>query len=182
MRSDGLRRQHAHRKSSGPLPSVGRAGEGGRRRELIQVSRVYGTMYRNEEQRDFARRLRSFGTSAERELWRHLRAQRLDGFKFRRQAAIGAYVVDFVCFLHRLAVELDGPQHLEPAHVEADEARTNYLNGEGFKVLRFRNHEVDDDVRLVVDTIRRELEVASNAPQTPSPALPTRGRGPEELV
>ncbi|MGD9723123.1 MAG: endonuclease domain-containing protein [Pirellulales bacterium] len=67
-------------------------------------------MYHDREQRDFARGLRNEPTEAERRLWHFLRASRL-GVKFRRQAAIGAYVVDFACFSHKLIVELDGPQH-----------------------------------------------------------------------
>ena len=76
-------------------------------------------MYRDQEQRDFARQLRNSPTAPEKQLWYFLRAERL-GVKFRRQAAIGAYIVDFVCFSHRLIVELDGPQHLEAAALEYD--------------------------------------------------------------
>ena len=73
---------------------------------------------RNREQRDFARQLLNDAFRAERRLWHFLRAGKL-GVKFRRQAAIGAYIDDFVCFSHRLIVELDGPQHVEekgPVH------------------------------------------------------------------
>jgi hypothetical protein len=69
-------------------------------------------MYRNQEQRDFARELRNNATPAETRSWRYLQAGKL-GVKFRRQAAIGAYIVDFVCLSHRLIVELDGPQHFD---------------------------------------------------------------------
>src|SRR4051812_17578325 len=72
-------------------------------------------MYRNKAQRDFARTLRNNPTGAEKHLWRFLRAQQLHGHKFRRQASIGPYTVDFICFAKQLIVELDGPQHLEPA-------------------------------------------------------------------
>jgi very-short-patch-repair endonuclease len=61
-------------------------------------------MYRNQQQRDFARQLRNQATPAETRLWHFLRAGKL-GVKFRRQAAIGAYIVDFVCFSHRRFVE-----------------------------------------------------------------------------
>jgi very-short-patch-repair endonuclease len=62
-------------------------------------------MYRDEEQRDFARQLRSECTEAEKNLWYFLRGNKL-GVKFRRQAAIGVYVVDFVCFSNKLIVSL----------------------------------------------------------------------------
>ena len=71
-------------------------------------------MYRNQDQRDFARQLRNDATPAEKRLWHFLRAGKL-GVKFRRQAAIGTYMVDFVCFWRRLIVELDGPQHARGA-------------------------------------------------------------------
>ena len=95
-------------------------------------------MYRNETQRTFARELRNGATPAEKRLWHFLRAESL-GVKFRRQAAIGAYIVDFVCLPHNLVVELDGPQHLEEKNKEHDAARTAWLTARGFRVLRFWN-------------------------------------------
>jgi len=83
-------------------------------------------MYRDEEQRDFARQLRNNSTTPEKQLWYFLRAGKL-GVKFRRQAAIGAYVVDFVCFSHKLIVELDGPQHVSEEGKSYDERRTTFL-------------------------------------------------------
>jgi very-short-patch-repair endonuclease len=137
-------------------------------------------MYRDRDQRDFARRLRNVPTGAEKELWRFLRAGQLDGHKFRRQAALGPYIVDFICFADRLIVELDGPQHLEQDAAEYDAQRTAWLLARGYRVIRFRNHEVDEDVRLVLDKIRRAIEVAIPTPlHPPSPALPSEGRGPE---
>jgi very-short-patch-repair endonuclease len=64
-------------------------------------------MYRDQSQRDFARELRNHATPAETRLWHFLKAEKL-GVKFRRQAAIGPYIVDFVCFSNRLIIELDG--------------------------------------------------------------------------
>jgi very-short-patch-repair endonuclease len=109
-----------------------------------------------------------------------LRAGQLDGDKFRGQLALGPYIVDFICFAERLVVELDGPQHLEQDAVEYDARRTAWLVERGYRVLRFRNHEVDEDVRLVVDKIRQAIEVAIPTPlHPPSPALPSEGREPE---
>src|SRR6185295_16118021 len=114
-------------------------------------------MYRDKAQRDFARTLRNNSTPAEKRLWHFLRAQKLGGHKFRRQAAIGSYIVDFVCFAAKLIVELDGPQHLEPAAVEYDKGRTNWLSSRGFHILRFRNQELDENIHAVVDTIAGAL-------------------------
>ena len=116
-------------------------------------------MYRDQEQRDFARALRNQPTDSEKRLWRLLRAQQLKGHKFRRQAAIGAYIVDFVCFSHRLIVELDGPQHVEAEAVEHDTRRTEWLASRGFRVLRFRNQELDENIQGVVEGIERALEI-----------------------
>ena len=65
------------------------------------------------ESRTFAKQLRRTMTDAEHRLWKHLRAHRLDGQKFRRQQPIGSYVVDFVHFGARVIVEADGSQHAE---------------------------------------------------------------------
>ena len=92
-------------------------------------------MYRDTNQRNFARDLRNQPTEAEKRLWWFLRAERLDGCKFRRQAAIGPYIVGFVCFSHNLIVELDRPQHLEPQAREHDTGRTDWLTSRGFRVL-----------------------------------------------
>jgi very-short-patch-repair endonuclease len=138
-------------------------------------------MYRDSEQREFARRLRNTVTPAERHLWRLLRANQLLGFRFRRQAAIGAYVVDFVCFSKKVVVELDGPQHLEEQALTHDTIRTQWLVSRGFRVLRFRNHELDDDAQSVIDVIRKALEVEVPTAAHPlSPTLSAEERGPEE--
>jgi very-short-patch-repair endonuclease len=111
-------------------------------------------MYRDANQRGFTREPRNSPTSAEARLWHFLKAGKL-GVKCRRQAAIGAYVVDFVSFSHKLIIELDGPQHLAPEALEYDDRRTNWLASEGFHIIRFRNQELDDNIHGVVGTIAR---------------------------
>ncbi len=130
-------------------------------------------MYRDQKQRDFARRLRKQATEAEKQLWWFLRAEKL-GVKFRRHAAIGAFIVDFVCFSHKLIVELDGPQHLSADAREYDAQRTAWLESRGFRVIRFRNQELDEEMPGVVERIRKMLE----APPQPSPET---GRGPDDI-
>jgi 5-methyltetrahydrofolate--homocysteine methyltransferase len=140
-------------------------------------------MYLDREQRDFARQLRNQPTGAEKRLWSYLRARQLDGHKFRRQAALDPYVVDFIFFEKRLVVELDRPQHAEATSAEHDERRTAWLAILGYRVMRFRNHGVDDDVRLVVEMIRQAIKVAAAAPlHPPSPTLPSEGREPDSLA
>ena len=84
-------------------------------------------MYRATNQRDFARAQRNKPTDAEKRLWHFLRAEKLRGRKSRRQAAIGPYIADFVCFTDKLIIELDGPQHLDPEAVQHDQQRTAWL-------------------------------------------------------
>jgi very-short-patch-repair endonuclease len=133
-------------------------------------------LYRDHNQREFARALRNAPTDPEKRLWHFLRAQKLRGHKFRRQAAIGAYVVDFVCFTHKLIVELDGPQHLDPEAVEHDNRRTAWLATRGFQVIRFRNQELDENIRAVVDKIERTLiDLKTHTPNPPPQPSPPRG-------
>jgi very-short-patch-repair endonuclease len=121
--------------------------------------------------RDFSRYLRRNMTDAERRLWRHLRHRQCAEARFRRQAPIGPYIVDFACFEHNLIVELDGGQHAERRE---DEARTAWLNSQGYRVMRFWNCEVFEDLEAILEAIGRALR--DDPPPQPSP---TRGEGVE---
>ena len=112
-----------------------------------------------------ARRLRQEATDVERILWFALR-HRLYGWKFRRQHPIGQRVVDFACPERKLAIELDGGQHALRA--EADARRSVELVQRGYRVIRFWNNEVLDNLDGVLETIRRALE-SDPPPLTPPP-------------
>jgi len=99
-----------------------------------------------------ARALRKNSTEAERYLWRRLRGRRLAGLKFRRQAILGPYVVDFACLDPELVIEVDGGQHAE--QIANDSQRTEYLKGLGYRVLRFWNHDVLGDPETMLASIR----------------------------
>jgi very-short-patch-repair endonuclease len=120
-----------------------------------------------------ARELRRNMTDVERFVWSRLRGRRFAGCKFRRQMPLGRYIVDFVCLDCRLIVELDGGQHAE--QVQYDVARTAWLNGQGFEVLRFWNHEVWEDWEVIEEVIWRRLQ-ADKTPSPPTP-LPQGERG-----
>ena len=94
--------------------------------------------------------MRRAPTEAEAALWRILRGRRLSTLKFRRQAPIRPYIVDFICFEHRLIVEADGSQHAESAR---DERRDAFLAEQGFTVLRFWNHDILGSRRMIEQTI-----------------------------
>jgi very-short-patch-repair endonuclease len=104
------------------------AGEGGSRR-LTEEGFA----------RQQSKRLRKEMTDVERILWSNLRARRFEKFKFRRQAPIGRYIVDFVCFEQRIIVELDGSQHSDS---DRDVIRDAWLKSQGFEVLRFWNIDI----------------------------------------
>ena len=98
-----------------------------------------------------ARQLRRPLTPAEVILWRELRGRRLGGFKFRRQQPIGPYIADFFCPAAKLVVELDGETHL--GREEKDAARQAYLESLGYRVLRFWNPDVYDELEAVREAI-----------------------------
>lgn len=106
-------------------------------------------------------------TDAEKLLWRHLRGGQFDGFKFRRQHPCGQYILDFVCLEARLVIEVDGGQHVrQQMH---DQLRTAWLEHKGFRMLRFWNHEVLNDLDSVKEAIWLALESSAEPPSQPSP-------------
>nr|AAK52342.1 unknown [Paraburkholderia sacchari] len=109
-------------------------------------------------------------TNAEQLLWRHLRAHRLCGEKFRRQHPIGPYIVDFMHFGARLIIEADGGQHNGSA---TDAVRDTWLRTRGFKVLRFWNDEILSNVDVVLEVILGDI--AERFPSPPAPLPPGRG-------
>jgi len=104
------------------------------------------------------RRLRRDQTTAEQQLWSHLRDRQLAGYKFRRQVPLGAFIVDLACYDSRLVIELDGGQHSDAAQDAKDRARTAWLQSRGFRVLRFWNHEVQEDIDGVLTRILEALK------------------------
>lgn len=100
-----------------------------------------------------ARRLRKTMTPAEKTLWFELRRVRVPGMHFRRQAVVGPFVVDFVCHTAMLAVELDGGAHNAPDVAVRDAERQQWIEGRGYRVLRFANAEVLCDPRRVARAI-----------------------------
>ena len=81
---------------------------------------------------------------------------REDGVRFRRQHAIGTYITDFCAPRKKLIIELDGSQHLEQD--EYDEVRTKYLESQGYKVIRFWNNDVMNNIEGVISSIVNKLE------------------------
>ncbi len=99
--------------------------------------------------------LRKEPTPAERKLWVYLRGDKLNGVSFRRQHAIGNYIPDFVSIKKKLIIELDGSQHLEQAEYDAE--RSKYFESLGYKVIRFWNNQVENDINGVIRAIEFAL-------------------------
>lgn len=103
-----------------------------------------------------AKKLRTNQTDAETKLWWSLRHRQLNNVKFRRQHVIEGYIVDFISLDKKLIIEIDGSQHNE--NVAYDAKRTVILKNKGFKVIRFWNNEVLDDLEAVLESILKALD------------------------
>ncbi len=102
-----------------------------------------------------ARALRRDHTDAEGLLWSRLRDKQIDGHKFRRQQPIGPYIADFACMTEKLLIELDGGGHAEQK--AKDRRREEYLRRSGYRVLRFWNTEVFENLSGVLERVREAL-------------------------
>ena len=140
-----------------PSPSMGEgAGDGGER-----LRHAPGAVKR-------ARRLRREMTLAEKLLWAELR--KLDAH-IRRQAPIGRYIADFACHETKLVIEVDSERHDLPESQFHDAVRTQWLMSQGYRVLRFRNGDIFEDLGTVVAGI-----TAACSPSSPTPS-PIKGEG-----
>jgi very-short-patch-repair endonuclease len=120
-------------------------------------------------------------TDAERRLWYLLRCHRFGGTKFKRQAPVGNYIVDFVCFEQKVIIEADGGQHADNLN---DRRRDDWLNSQGFRVLRFWNNDILKNTQGVMEMISSALVCpGAGSPSLGSlrsPPSPTRGEGTPE--
>ncbi|MEM6514781.1 MAG: vitamin B12 dependent-methionine synthase activation domain-containing protein [Bacteroidota bacterium] len=108
--------------------------------------------------KEHAKKMRDKPTEAEKLMWDVLSAKKLDGHKFRRQHIIGSYIADFICLKKNLIIEIDGLIHQLPENKSSDEERTQWLNSQGYKVIRFTNDEVLSNLDYVIKKIRAELK------------------------
>ena len=127
----------------------------------------------SDTQRDRAKQLRRTMTRAETLLWRHLKADRLAGLNFRRQAPIGTYIADFVAHSCKLIVEVDGESHDFEERIRRDERRDAWLASRGYRVLRFTNDDVMKNLEGVALAILQAAEQAAPLSLT----LPRKGGG-----
>lgn len=104
---------------------------------------------------DYAKSMRREPTPPESRLWLQLRARRFERAKFRHQKVIGAYIADFACRDPMLVIELDGDTH-GTSHTY-DAVRTTYLEARGYRVLRFTNVEILNNLSGVLEVIASTL-------------------------
>jgi very-short-patch-repair endonuclease len=136
-----------------------------------------GSNFIGANARKHAPTLRRNMTQAERVLWKALRREIVvPDSHFRRQVAIGSYVVDFCSLRYRFVIEVDGEIHKTVAALLYDEDRDRYLPAEGFKVVRFANHDVTTALPTVLERLRQEFESV-----TPTPSPSPQGAGQSHM-
>ena len=113
--------------------------------------------YASPKQIARARDLRVSSTDAEKKLWNRLRDRQVLGCKFRRQQPFKNYILDFVCDEQKLVIELDGGQHNETPNQRRDAVRTALLEAAGWRVMRFWNNDVNENIEGVLEVIAQAL-------------------------
>jgi very-short-patch-repair endonuclease len=121
--------------------------------QIRRIGRVGDSAATTQRAREPRKRL----TRQEARLWLQLRSRRADGFHFRRQAPLLGFYLDFVCFKHRLVIEVDGSQHGEDVQADHDAMRDSILRRAGFRTLRFWNSDIDANLDGVMVTIQQAL-------------------------
>jgi very-short-patch-repair endonuclease len=121
------------------------------------INKMTDYLYNSPNRKDKRVKLRKNLTPAEARLWTLIKNCQLDHKKFRRQASVGNYILDFYCSEEKLAVELDGQGHYEKCQSVYDEERTKFLNSLGIKVLRFENRIVWENSDWLIQEIKNNF-------------------------
>lgn len=107
---------------------------------------------------NMARILRKNSTIQEQIMWKLLRNRQFKNLKFKRQVPISGYIADFVCEEIKLIIEIDGGQHNDKVNIEKDSIRTKNLELEGYKVIRFWNSEINENLEGVYEKLSKVIE------------------------
>ena len=108
---------------------------------------------------DKARDLRKNMTPQERKMWNILRNHQFYGFEIRRQYPISDYIVDFICRSKKIIIEIDGGQHNEDDNKNYDLERTKFLESLGYKVIRFWNNDIDNNIEGVYKEMQKHFGI-----------------------
>lgn len=120
-----------------------------------------------------ARTLRNNMTVQEIKIWQYLKNRQIDGVKFRRQFILGKYICDFVSLENKIVIEIDGSQHIES---NSDFQRDEFLKSIGFKVLRFWNNDIDNNIEGVISKIKNVISQCPPLEGGPKSPISRRGR------
>ena len=93
-------------------------------------------------------------TSQERKLWNVIKNKQFYGYKFLRQYIIGEYIADFVCREEKIIIEIDDGQHNQDENIEYDKKRTEFLENLGYRVVRFWNNDIDNDMEGIYQKLQ----------------------------
>ena len=124
---------------------------------------VVTEVFNRQSEKPTRQLLRNTLPAAELILWSKLKSRQVCGRKFRRQFSVSPYVVDFYCPALKLAIEIDGDSHFQPGEQEKDRQRQEHIESFGIQFLRFRNNEVRENLRGVLEAIWRKVEELSKA-------------------
>lgn len=103
--------------------------------------------------------LRKNLTPQEQKMWNLIRNKKFFKYKFLRQYIIDKYIVDFACREKKIVIEIDGGQHNQPNDIEYDKKRTEVLKLYGYKVIRFWNNDIDNNIEGVFEVLKKEFGV-----------------------
>lgn len=159
-----------------PAPSPEERGAGG---ELHAQDFVFTSSPKTWNAiKDNVRENRKNQTEAEEKLWEYVRNRAL-GYKFRRQHSIGKFIADFACIEKKLVIEVDGPTH--DYQKQEDAERTKAIESSGFKVIRFSNDDVINDIASVLNKLNSELATPSPVEKGPGDEVDLRGASPSPV-
>lgn len=125
-----------------------------------------------------ARNLRKNMTAQERKLWNVIKNNQFYGYKFLRQYVIGQYIVDFICREKKIIIEIDGGQHNEEQNIIYDKQRTGFFENLGYKVVRFWNNDINDNIEGVYQKLENIFEIK----KAPTLTLPQKGGNNEKIT
>ncbi len=131
---------------------------------------------------DFAKANRKNSTEAESLLWQEIRNRKLQGYKFRRQHPVAGYIPNFICIEKRLIVEIDGGYHSEEEQQKFDVSRTKWLEEHDYRIIRFTNDEVTNNIEEVLQKLEKALSSNEGLGKLTAPSPLERGQGGEVIT
>ena len=114
---------------------------------------MYNSDFNKKDSKDKRKELRLNGTPEEAVLWSALKGDKINNRRWRRQFSVGPFILDFYCPSLKFGIELDGAPHYAPGAHESDNSRTQYLEQQGIRIIRFENRDIWNSFERVIDVI-----------------------------